>query len=113
MRIPITAKLILFVLVLSLVSIYVVGKYSFEKAKTALVERTFDQLTSLRIEKTNRIQNLFLQCENDINNISRSNDTKEIFQIISQTSKPGNDSLQTAMITLSLCSILKRLSGSK
>jgi len=98
MRIPITAKLILFVLVLSLVSIYVVGKYSFEKAKTALVDRTFDQLTSLRIEKTNRIQSLFMQCENDINNISRSNDTKEIFQIFNLSSKTENDSLQIEQI---------------
>lgn len=93
MRISITAKLILFVLILSLASTYLVGKYSFEKAKNALVNRTFDQLTSLRIEKTSRIQNLFLQCQKDISNISRSDDTKEILQLIAQSSNQSIDTL--------------------
>jgi len=89
-RISITTKLILFVLILSLISTFVVGKYSFEKAKTALVERTFDQLVSLRIEKTNRIQNLFLHCQNDISNISRSDDTRDIFQLMNSRINDGN-----------------------
>jgi len=91
MRISITSKLIIFVLLLSLISTFVVGKYSFEKAKQALVQRTFDQLTSLRIEKANRISNFFQQCENDISNISLADNSMEIIQLINQPGKISND----------------------
>jgi len=86
MRISITTKLILFVLILSLITTYAVGKYSYQKAKDALVQRTFDQLTSLRIEKSNRIQNFFQQSLNDITNISQLDDTKEIIRTLNSSS---------------------------
>ncbi|PLW96583.1 MAG: hypothetical protein C0591_08405, partial [Marinilabiliales bacterium] len=85
-----------FVLILSLISTYVIGKYSYEKAKSALVQRTFDQLTSLRIEKTNRIQNFFAQCASDISNLSRLDDTKEIVRLISQLDDPVNNRVSNA-----------------
>jgi len=92
MRISITAKLILFVLILSLISTYIVGKYSYERAKQALVQRTFDQLTSLRIEKANRIKDFFIQCDNDITNISRIDDTREILNLINNSFISKDDS---------------------
>ncbi|MCB2207978.1 MAG: HAMP domain-containing protein [Bacteroidetes bacterium] len=91
MRISITTKLILFVLILSLISTYIVGKYSYEKAKSALVQRTFDQLTSLRIEKSNRIQNFFKQCLNDVTHISQLDDTKEIIKMLSSSNDSENN----------------------
>lgn len=98
MRISITAKLIIFVLILSLIATYAIGKYSYEKAKEALVQRTYDQLTSLRIEKANRIVNFFDQCKNDIDNIIRVNDTKELIFKSALTKEHENDSFDQRQV---------------
>ncbi|MBN2663046.1 MAG: HAMP domain-containing protein [Bacteroidales bacterium] len=82
MRVPISIKLIIYFLLISISSIFIVGKFSFYKAKEALIERTFDQLISLRVEKEKRLQSFFDQCSNDITNITSLNDVKIILNNI-------------------------------
>lgn len=80
MRLPLSAKLIVYFLFLSTLSIFIVGKFSYLKTKEALINRTFDQLVSIRIEKEKRLQDLFNQCENDLNIITELDDSKNILE---------------------------------
>ncbi len=78
----IVKKLIIYFLVLNIFTVIVVGSYSYYRAKDALVERTFDQLTSLRIEKKYRIERFFDDRILDINMVSKSEDVKNIFNLL-------------------------------
>ncbi len=82
MRISLSIQLIVYFLLLSIASIFVVGKFSYLKTKEALINRTYDQLISIRTEKEKRIQNFFSQCNRDLNNITDLNDTKQILKNI-------------------------------
>lgn len=55
----IVRKLIIYFVLLNIFTVSVVSSYSYFRAKSALVERTFDQLTSLRIEKKSRVEGFF------------------------------------------------------
>lgn len=57
--ISLSEKLILIFLLLGLSAIGIVGVFSFFSTKEALLDRTFDQLTSLRIVKRNQIESFF------------------------------------------------------
>ena len=78
MRISIFRKVSITFLLLIIISIIIVGTYSYQKAKNAIMLRTFDQLTSVRIEKKNRIEDFFNQRIKDINNIVNSEEIKKI-----------------------------------
>ncbi len=60
----------IFFFFLSTASIFVVGRFSYEKTKKALISRTFDQLISVRTEKEKRLNDFFKQCKNDLCTIS-------------------------------------------
>jgi len=99
LRVSISQKLIISFLLLSLISTTIVGLYSYQKAKEALVNRTFDQLISLRIEKKNRLEEFFTQQLNDVkqagglpqvnqlvNLLSTCTDTNRKEQLVNQIS---------------------------
>lgn len=77
-------KLVIYFLLLNILTVIVIGSYSYFRAKNALVERTFDQLTSLRIEKTYRIEQFFNDCMMDINLVSKSEDVKNIITLVTE-----------------------------
>ncbi len=79
----IVKKLIIYFLLLNIFTIIVVGSYSYYRAKDALVERTFDQLTSLRIEKKYSIERFFEDRILDLSLISKSEDVKNIIGLLS------------------------------
>lgn len=79
MRISLSARLIITFLSISVLSIIVVGNYSYFEAKEALIDRTMEQLISIRVEKENRVIDFFNQRTNDISNISNHIDSKNIF----------------------------------
>jgi len=79
MRISLSARLIITFLSISVLSIIVVGNYSYFEAKDALIDRTLEQLISIRVEKENRVIDFFNQRTNDISNISNHIDAKTIF----------------------------------
>lgn len=70
MKKSIAKKLIVYFLLLSLISTAIVGLYSYDKARKALINRTFEQLISLRTEKQNRLESFFNQRVNDISSIA-------------------------------------------
>lgn len=78
----IVTKLIIYFLLLNIFTVIVIGSYSYYRAKNALVERTFDQLTSLRIEKKFRIERFFNDRLLDVNLVSKSEDVVNILNLL-------------------------------
>lgn len=67
-------KLILNFLLLGIGAIVFVGFISFYTARYELMNRTYDQLTSLRVLKKNQIENFFTDRQRDIRLIANSSD---------------------------------------
>lgn len=81
-NISISEKLIFYFVTLGIVVIVIIGSYTYFFAKKALLERTFDQLISLRVEKKYRIEQFFVDRSRDINLISKSEEVKNIIAIL-------------------------------
>jgi signal transduction histidine kinase len=77
--ISITIKIIVYFLIISNLALYVVGKYSFAEASSALMNRTFQQLTSIRIEKKKRLDDFFEQRIADLNILALKKSITNIF----------------------------------
>jgi PAS domain S-box-containing protein len=67
-------------------STVIVGVYSYYSARSSLIDRTFDQLTSIRVVKKNRIEDFFSDRFRDINLISKTSEVKEIADLIKNSS---------------------------
>jgi signal transduction histidine kinase len=92
-NISITEKLIFYFVTLGVTVIVIVGSLTYYFAKQALLERTFDQLISLRLEKKNRIEQFFLDRDRDINLICKSEEIRKIIDASNtnqKTSEPFN-----------------------
>jgi len=86
-NISITEKLIFYFVCLGVVVIIIIGSYSYFFTKRALLNRTFDQLISLRLEKKNRIEQFFIDRDRDINLISKSEEIKRIIDVLNTKEK--------------------------
>lgn len=71
MRKSLAVKLLIYFVLLNLVSILIVGIFAYTQAKDALISRTLEQLTSVRIEKKKRIEDFFQQCIHEVQAISK------------------------------------------
>lgn len=87
--ISISEKLIFYFVSLGIVVIIIIGSISYYFTKKALLDRTFDQLISLRLEKKNRIEQFFLDRERDINLISKSEEIKKVIDVLNSHINPG------------------------
>ncbi len=83
-RRSIVHKLITYFLLLNIITVIIVGSYSYFRAKDALLKRTIDQLTSIRIEKKYRIERLFEDRIEDIGLISKSEDVLNIYRLLAE-----------------------------
>ncbi|MGE5424108.1 MAG: HAMP domain-containing protein [Syntrophothermus sp.] len=68
----ITDKLFLYFLTLCMGVIVTVSLYSYYSARKAILERTFEQLISVRVEKTNTLERFFRDRKRDIELLSKS-----------------------------------------
>ncbi len=94
--ISIREKLVLFFILLGIISIGITSYLSYFNARTAILSRTFDQLTSLRIEKKKQIELFFNDRKKDLFLLSQSQvidsisvvnlNTKEQYKLISDSS---------------------------
>ncbi len=73
MRISLSKKIFFNFLILSIVPIIIIDTYFYYKSKNALINRTFDQLTTARIEKTARLTDFFNKSIKDILALSQEN----------------------------------------
>ncbi|MBU3927080.1 MAG: hypothetical protein KKB74_04685, partial [Bacteroidetes bacterium] len=72
MRITVTKKLIINFFVLSLLPLLAIDTIFYAKAREALIGRTFEQLTFVRVEKTARVTAFMEQRVHDLINISEN-----------------------------------------
>lgn len=77
-------KLLFFFLALGILPALLVGVYVFYKSKHAIIDRTFDQLTSVRKVKTRQIEGFIYDRSRELDLISQLNDVQEMFYNFSQ-----------------------------
>ncbi len=80
-NITLSEKLILYFLSLGLGTIFFISIYSFFSTQDALMSRTFDQLTSLRIAKKNQVEIFFKDRIKEVILLSGSYDTRKIAEM--------------------------------
>ena len=83
-RFSITDKLIIASLLLSVVTIMIVASYSFHNAKDAILDRSFNHLNSVRVIKTNLIENFFSNCAKDVQLAKSSSDIHDLVKQINK-----------------------------
>lgn len=81
-KISLTEKIILNFLLLGIGIIVIIATYSFYTSKKALMDRTFEQLTSVRTVKKTQIENFFNDRIRDIRLISGSEDGQKLLNIL-------------------------------
>jgi len=84
-KFSITDKLVITSISLSIGAILIVASFSFYNAKKAILDRTFKQITSVRVIKSNLIEKYFLNCVDEINLAKSSSDIKNILTKINQS----------------------------
>jgi signal transduction histidine kinase len=79
-NISLTEKLVLYFLFLGIVVISVISLYAFYSTKQALMNRTFDQLTSLRMVKRNQVEIFFGDRIKDMVLLAHAEETRGIMK---------------------------------
>ncbi len=77
-KISLSDKLIIASFILSVVIITIVATFSFYRAKSAILERSFNQLNSVRTIKSNLIENFFQKCQEEIRLAKSSSDIQQL-----------------------------------
>ena len=90
-NISLTEKLVLYFLIIGIGVISIISIYSFYSTKSALMSRTFDQLTSLRLVKKSQVEVFFSDRIRDILLLANADDTREIFSFINEKRIMEND----------------------
>lgn len=92
-NLSIATKLIILFLLMGIGTTIIVGVYSYFSARNSLTDRTFDQLTSIRVVKKNRIEDFFSDRFRDINLFSQTSEVKKmaasVAKVISTHSSSG------------------------
>jgi len=79
-RWSITTKLLLLFLGTGVISVLVVGSYSFYSARRALINRTMDQLISVRAVKKQQVEYYFTEKLRNLDDLSRNEHLKELLK---------------------------------
>jgi len=79
-RFNLTNKLFFFFLLIGLGGVLVTNFFSFNNTRNALLDRTYKQLTSVRVLKKNQIEIFFKDRINEITHLATSVQTKKIFE---------------------------------
>lgn len=93
MRVSLTKKIFLNFLILSIVPIIIIDTYFYFKSKNALIDRTFEQLTTVRIEKQNRLTDFFNQRFNFLETLTELNKTDSILFYLNKNKRIPKNTL--------------------
>lgn len=88
-KLSISDKLILASLLLSIITIVIVASYSFYNAREAILERTFNQLTSVRTVKKSLLENYFHNRTREVELVGLSSDIKSLSMQINEVEGSG------------------------
>ena len=83
--ISIREKFTIYFIFIGIVAIIVIGVLAYNSTKEALLNRTFEQLISVRIEKKNRIENFIKDRTRDINQVASTADIQKIITAINNS----------------------------
>jgi len=89
-KFSISDKLIITSLLTSILTISIIASYSFFNAKDAILERTFNQLTSVRVVKTNLVKEFFNNRFNELKLVRVSSDTQQLVKKINSLDSSTN-----------------------
>ncbi len=78
-KISITQKYFIYFLCVFLISIFIVGSYSYYVARNSILERTYRQLESVRLEKEKSIERYFNDRINELELLANTGILKELF----------------------------------
>ena len=81
-KIALTEKIILNFLLLGISIIIIIASYSFYTSRNALMDRTFEQLTSVQTAKKNQIESFFADRIRDIRFIAASEDAQRLLLLL-------------------------------
>ena len=89
-KFSISDKLIITSLLTSILTISIIASYSFFNAKDAILERTFNQLTSVRVVKTNLVKEFFNNRFNELKLVRVSSDVQQLVKKINSLDSSTN-----------------------
>ncbi len=91
-RLSLNHKLFLYFIFLGLIIIAVVSGLMYNQAKSAILQRTFEQLTSVRAAKQRQLERFFLERRQDIGLLAHSQTTDDLTRRLHRDSsgKPRN-----------------------
>jgi signal transduction histidine kinase len=89
-NISLSEKLILYFLCLGLGTIFLISTYTYFSTQQALMSRTFDQLTSLRVAKKNQVEIFFRDRVKDVTLLAGSDETKFIASALDKSNEGNN-----------------------
>ncbi len=98
-QISLKEKIVLNFILLSIGTIVLVAAYSFYTSRNALLNRTFEQLTSVRTVKKNQIENFFTDRIRDIKLITVSEDVQRLFTMLKVHYSNSNTKQTTNLTT--------------
>ncbi|MCB0806602.1 MAG: sensor histidine kinase [Bacteroidales bacterium] len=84
-------KIVLYFVTIGIIAIAVVSTYSFITSKSALLDRTFDQLTSVRVVKKKQVERFFQDRLSEIKLLSSSVEAEQLItNYFNSDNDPGN-----------------------
>ncbi|MBE0646823.1 MAG: HAMP domain-containing protein [Bacteroidales bacterium] len=87
-RKSIVRKLMLLFFIVGITSLSLIGIYSYYKAKKAILQRTLDQLTSIRVMKKSQVEFFFSERMKSLDLISRSAAIREALDLLNSHNHP-------------------------
>jgi len=103
-RLSIREKLILYFLLLGIIAIGLISLYFYFQAKSALIDRTYEQLTSLRIVKKKRVESFFSDRIRETRLLSHNSD---VISMTGLLNSPVNDNTIEKIQHIYHCSLDK------
>lgn len=91
-------SLILNFLIFGVVIILIIGAFSYYTAKEILLDRTFEQLTSVKVMKTRQVEAFFADRGRDASFIASFPETLQLLELLNAAPGPGNRSGEVARI---------------
>ena len=89
-KFSISDKLIISSLLTSILTISIIASYSFFNAKDAILDRTFNQLTSVRVVKSNLVKEFFDNRINELKLVRVSSDIQQLVEKINLLDSSSN-----------------------
>ncbi len=89
-KISLNEKLIVFFMLLGTGAIGIIGGFSYYSARNALMDRTFNQLTSVRTVREKQIEAFFADRIRDVELIACSDDARLLFKFVTQKNDSTN-----------------------